>query len=198
MSVFDIHLRKLFVDALPWTCRNDQAHRLAAISTITSGLRLGRGWRVEELETLPAGTKPNTSHHRSLGGERGVGRGSARRSFSEGRESAIVSQTTLAWTGWCLFVLGRMSVGACVPTPSLNLFPDISLETVLVWVFCWPRFFLGLSRWSFVGNAISRIPLSVPLCCGCSTVWCPCYSQLAPQAQVIRDFMVCWVLWAGL
>ena len=27
-------------------------------------------WSVEELETLPAGTKPRTSHHRSPGGER--------------------------------------------------------------------------------------------------------------------------------
>ena len=42
---------------------------------------------VEELETLPVGTKPRTSHHRSLGGERrGKRLWSARRSSLKGRE----------------------------------------------------------------------------------------------------------------
>ena len=48
----------------------------------------------ERLETLPAGTKPRASHHRSLE-ERGVERGSARRSSLKGRERAIVNQTNI-------------------------------------------------------------------------------------------------------
>ena len=53
-------------------------------------------WRakVEELETLPAGTKPGTSHHRSPGGER-RGRRLPRRSSLKGREKAIVNQTNI-------------------------------------------------------------------------------------------------------
>ena len=75
----------------------------------------------EKLETLPAGTKPRTSQHRSPGGERrgqrkrlrhyprsqsqghhsidhqderGLDRGNARRSSLKGRERAIVNQIT--------------------------------------------------------------------------------------------------------
>ena len=51
-------------------------------------------WSVEELETLPAGTKPSTSHIGSLE-EIGVEKGSARRSSLKGRERAIVSQTNI-------------------------------------------------------------------------------------------------------
>ena len=46
---------------------------------------------VEELETLPAGTKPRTSCQRS----HGVERGSGQRYFLEGRERDIVSQTSI-------------------------------------------------------------------------------------------------------
>ena len=61
------------VGVLPWTCRSQRKwqsrqtvghnnhHRRVASRKILS---------VEELETLPAGTKPRTSHHRSPGGER--------------------------------------------------------------------------------------------------------------------------------
>ena len=49
---------------------NNRTDRLAGKPTLTSSLRLGRSEGVEELETLPAGTKPGTSHHRSPGGER--------------------------------------------------------------------------------------------------------------------------------
>ena len=70
---------------------NDRTGSPAGKVTLTSGLLLGKS-SVEELETLPVGTKPSTAHHRSPGGERGVERGSARRSSLKGRERAIVSQ----------------------------------------------------------------------------------------------------------
>ena len=52
-------------------------------------LASGKILNVEKLETLPADTKPRTSHHRSPGG--GVERGSVRRSSLKGREGAIVN-----------------------------------------------------------------------------------------------------------
>ena len=73
---------------------NDRTGSPAGKVTLTSGLLLGKS-SVEELETLPVGTKPSTAHHRSPGGERGVERGSARRSSLKGRERAIVSQANV-------------------------------------------------------------------------------------------------------
>ena len=48
----------------------------------------------KELETLPAGTKPGTTHHRSPGGQR---RGKRKRSRAclKGREKAIINQTNI-------------------------------------------------------------------------------------------------------
>ena len=66
--------------------RQSNHHRWLASQKISS---------VEELETLPAGTKPRTSHHRSPE-ERGVERGSDQRSYLRGRERAIVNQTNIA------------------------------------------------------------------------------------------------------
>ena len=48
---------------------------------------------LEELEILPASTKPRASHHRSPGGERSVETGGARRASLKGREGDIVSRT---------------------------------------------------------------------------------------------------------
>ena len=56
-----------------WLCRpgqatvkeNDPTDRPVGKATVTSGLRLGS----LELEARPAGLKPGTPHHRSLGGE---------------------------------------------------------------------------------------------------------------------------------
>ena len=116
---------------------NDQANTLAGKVTLRSNLLLGRSevlrslrhylrahsqghhsidHCVEELETLPAGTKPRTILHRSHVlrslrhylraqsqghhsidrlEERGVERGGARRSSLKGRERAIVSRTNI-------------------------------------------------------------------------------------------------------
>ena len=55
---------------------NDPADRLAGKATLTIVACLWqlwvasqKIWSVEEFETLPAGTKPRTPHHRTLGGE---------------------------------------------------------------------------------------------------------------------------------
>ena len=76
-------------------------HTACGVS-ITSGLQSNHHtWfvtrkvrNVEELETLPAGTKPRTSHYQSLE-ERGMERGSARQSSLKGRERAIISQINI-------------------------------------------------------------------------------------------------------
>ena len=53
---------------------NDRADRLGGggggHSNPRKWLASGKILNVEKLETLPAGTKPRTSHHRSPGGER--------------------------------------------------------------------------------------------------------------------------------
>ena len=48
----------------------DRAFRLAGESNHRRWLASRRIWSVEELETLPAGAKPSTSHDQSPGGER--------------------------------------------------------------------------------------------------------------------------------
>ena len=68
---------------------NDRADRLAGKATITGGLRLGK-ISVEELETLPAGTKPSIARRRESRGER------RRRSSLRGQERVIVNQTNVA------------------------------------------------------------------------------------------------------
>ena len=50
---------------------NDRADRMAGKAALTSGLIVfSEDLNVEALETVPGGTKPRTSHHRSPGGER--------------------------------------------------------------------------------------------------------------------------------
>ena len=84
---------------LPWTCRSERKRP----SRQTGGQSNPHEWlasrkmrSVEELEKLPAVTKPRTSHHRSPGGER---RGKRKRALDDlplkGRETAIVKQTNI-------------------------------------------------------------------------------------------------------
>ena len=84
VSMFDIHLQKL-----PWMCcpehaevkGNDRADRLVGkASTITNGLRLGRS---EVLRSLKHYLQAKKQKHHTIDRleERGVERGSARRSY---------------------------------------------------------------------------------------------------------------------
>ena len=98
VSMIDIYLRKLLWVYCPGHAgvkENDRADRVAGKATLTSGLLLERSEVcVQELETLPAGTKPKTSHHRLPGGERRWKR-KRRTIFLKGRERAIVKQTNI-------------------------------------------------------------------------------------------------------
>ena len=97
VSMVDIYLPKLL-----WVCcpghagvkGNDRADRLAGKATITSGLLLGRS---EVLRSLRHYLRALSQGHRTIGRleERGVERGSARRSSLKGRERAIVNQTNV-------------------------------------------------------------------------------------------------------
>ena len=73
---------------------NDQADRLAGKANLTSGLLLGRS---EVLRSLRHYLRAQSQGHHSIDRleERGVERGSARRSSVKGREKAIVSQTNI-------------------------------------------------------------------------------------------------------
>ena len=73
---------------------NDRADRLASEAIITSGLLLGRS---EVLRDLRHYLRAQSQEHHTVDRleERGVDRGSARRSSSKGRERAIVSQTNI-------------------------------------------------------------------------------------------------------
>ena len=61
------------VGLLPWTCRSEgkwpSLNDWRARQSL-KWLASRKIWCIEELETLHAGTKPRTSHHRSPGGER--------------------------------------------------------------------------------------------------------------------------------
>ena len=64
---------KTSVRVLPWTCRCEgkrPSRQTGGQSNPHKWLAFRKIWSVEKLETLPAGTKPRTSHHRSPGGER--------------------------------------------------------------------------------------------------------------------------------
>ena len=52
-------------------------------------------WSVEVLETFPVGTKPRSSHHQSLGGERQGKRKSVRQFTLKGWERGIVNQMNI-------------------------------------------------------------------------------------------------------
>ena len=71
---------------------NDRADRLAGKATLTSGLLLGRSEVVRRLRHY---LRAQSQGHHTIDRleERGVERGSARRSSLKGRERAIVSQT---------------------------------------------------------------------------------------------------------
>ena len=96
-SVVDIHLRKLLWVYCPGHAGvkgHDQVDRLAGKATLTSGLRLERS---EVLRSLRHYLQAQSQGHHTIDRleERGVERGSARRSSLKGRERAIVSQTNI-------------------------------------------------------------------------------------------------------
>ena len=73
---------------------NDRADRLAGKATLTSDLLLGRS---EVLRSLSHYLRAQIQGHHTIDRleERGVERGSARRSSLKGREKAIVNQTNI-------------------------------------------------------------------------------------------------------
>ena len=73
---------------------NDRADTLAGKATLTSGLLLGRS---EVLRSLRHYLRSQSQGHHTIDRleERGVERGSARRSSLKGRQRAIVSQTSI-------------------------------------------------------------------------------------------------------
>ena len=95
VSMVDIHLRKLLWVYCPGHAGvkgNDRAERLAGKATLTRGLLQGRS---EVLRILRHYLRAQSQGHHTVDRleERGVKRGSARRSSLKGRERAIVSQT---------------------------------------------------------------------------------------------------------
>ena len=94
VSMVDIHFRKLMSMYCPGHAGvkgNDPADRLAGKATLTGGLRLGRS---EVLRSLRYYLRAQSQGHHTIDRveERGVERGSARRSSLKGRDRAIVSQ----------------------------------------------------------------------------------------------------------
>ena len=97
VSMVDIHLRKLL-----WVCcpgpagvkGNDGADRLGGKASLTGGLLLGRS---EVLRSLEHYLRAQSQGYHIIDRleERGVERGSARRSSFKGREMAIVNQTNI-------------------------------------------------------------------------------------------------------
>ena len=73
---------------------SDRADRLAGKATLTGGSLLGRS---EVLRSLRHYLRAQSQGHHTIGHleERGMGRGSARRSSLKGREMAIVNQTNI-------------------------------------------------------------------------------------------------------
>ena len=97
VSVVDIHLRKLLWMYCPGHAGvkgNDRADRLAGKATKTSGLLLGRS---EVLKSLWLYLREQSQCHYTIDRleERGVERGSARRSSLNGQEKAIISPTNI-------------------------------------------------------------------------------------------------------
>ena len=93
VSMVDIHLRKLLWVYCPGHTEvkgNDRADRLAGKATLTSGLFL---WKSELLRSLKHYMRAQSQRHRTVDRleERGVKRGSARRSSLKGRKRAIVT-----------------------------------------------------------------------------------------------------------
>ena len=95
VSTVDIHLRKLLGVYCPGHARvkgNDRADTLVGKAIHTSDMLLGRS---EVLRNLRHYLRAQSQGHHTMDRleERGVERGSARRSSLKGREMAIVSQT---------------------------------------------------------------------------------------------------------
>ena len=92
----DIHLRNLWVycPGHAGVKGNDWADRLAGKATLTSGLLLGRS---EVLMSLRHYLRAQSQGHHTIDRleERGVERGSARRSSLKGRERDLVNQTNI-------------------------------------------------------------------------------------------------------
>ena len=96
VSMVDIHLRNLLWVYCPGHAGvkgNDRADRLADKATITSGLLE----RSDVLRSLRHFLRAQSQGHHTTDrlAERGVERGSARRSSLKGRRKAIVSQTSI-------------------------------------------------------------------------------------------------------
>ena len=97
LSVVDCHLRKLLWVYCPGHAgveENDPADTLAGKAVITRCLRLGSS---EVLRSLRHYLRAQSQGHQTIERlkERGMERGSARRSSLKGRERAIVSQTNI-------------------------------------------------------------------------------------------------------
>ena len=95
--MFHIHLRKLLWVYFPEHAGvkvNNRADRLAGKATLTGGFLLGRS---EVLRSLRHYLRAKRQGHHTSDRleERGMGRGSARRSSLKGRERAIVNQTNI-------------------------------------------------------------------------------------------------------
>ena len=108
LSMVYIHLRKLIRNCPghAGVNGNDQADRLADKATLTNGMLLGRS---EVLRSLRHYLRAQSQGHHTIDRleERGVERGSARRSSLKGRERIIVNETnigtvsaaSLSWAG---------------------------------------------------------------------------------------------------
>ena len=124
VSMVDIHLRKLlgvYCHEYAGVKGNDRAKRLAGKATLTSGLLLGRS---EVLRSLRHYLRAKSQEHHTTDRleERGVERGSARRSSLKGRERAVFSQTNIGTvskailgkrlreTGWSAYGLFRAHI----------------------------------------------------------------------------------------
>ena len=97
VSMVGIHLQKLLWVYCPkhtGVKGNDQADTLAGIATLTDGLRLGRS---EVLRSLRYYLRAQSQGHRTIDRleERGMERGSVRRSSLKGRERTVVNQTNI-------------------------------------------------------------------------------------------------------
>ena len=96
VPMVDIYLRKLweYCPGHAGVTGNDRVDRLAGKAAVTSGLLLGRSEVLRSLRHYP---RAQSQGHHSIDRleERGVERGSARRSSLKGRERAIVSQTNI-------------------------------------------------------------------------------------------------------
>ena len=114
----DIHLRKLLWVYCPGHAGvkgNDREDRLADKATLTTGFLLGRS---EVLRSLRHYLRVQSEGHHTIDSleERGIERGSARRSFLTGRERTVDNQTNIgtvsqATLGKLLTDMGAAHIG---------------------------------------------------------------------------------------